>query len=112
MGRVHENQLIVASRQLDMLFEHADLVFAVLIEANLTDPKNVGAFEELGDKSQNIAGELEIFGFLGVDAQPAKVWQTELCGSARFVFGQLAKVIKETVSGTAIESCPEGRFAN
>src|SRR5262249_51195865 len=53
----------------------------------------------------------DVFGFLGVDAQPAIVADAKLSGAFRLNFGQMVKVITEAVSRATIEAGPEGRVA-
>ena len=66
----------------------------------------------MGDNGDDLFGKFHLFSFLGVDAQPGEMRQTEFGSAFRLVLGELAKVIVKAVDGTAVEPGPEGRFAN
>src|SRR5262249_25499346 len=65
-----------------------------------------------GNQGDDFPGELHVLGFLGVDAQPGEMRQTEFGGALRFVIGELAEVIVEAFRPAAIVARPKGGFAD
>ena len=84
----------------------------VLVEADLADAEHVGLVEELGDDGDDFARQLDVLGFLGVDAQPGVMADAELGGPLRLDLGEMAEVIAKALGGAAIEPGPEGRLAD
>ncbi len=84
----------------------------VLVQADLADAEHVGPIEELGDHGDHLAGQLDVLGLLGVDAQPGVMADAELGGPFRLDLGQVAEVVAEAVDGAAVEAGPEGRLAD
>ncbi len=112
VGGVDEDQLVVASGEIDVLFEDLELVAGVFVETDFADAEDVGAVEELRNQGEDIVGEFEVFRFFRVDAEPAEVGEAEFGGAFRFVVGELGKVIEETVGGFPVVTGPESGFAN
>jgi len=109
---VNEDELVVFGGEVDVFLENFDFVATVFVKADFADAENVGAVEKFGNDGEYVVGELEIFRFLGVDAEPGKVGQAEFGGAFGFVLRELTKVIVKTVGGTAVESSPKSWFAN
>jgi hypothetical protein len=111
MGGVDEDGLIVFLGEFEVFLEDHELVFGVFVETNFADAEDGGFVDELGDEGHDFAGEDGVFGFLGVDAEPAEVLDAEFGGAGGFVFGQLAIVVKKPLGRGAVEAGPEGGFA-
>ena len=75
-------------------------------------PRTFGPVEKFRDQRDDFLGELHVLGFLGIDAEPAEMFQAELGRALRLVLGELAKIIVKAVGGTAVKAGPERRFAN
>ena len=64
------------------------------------------------DAGEHRAGELEVLGFLGVDAEPAEMRQAVFRCPLWFVLRNLAEVVVKTLRGTAVKAGPESRFSD
>src|SRR5581483_7498043 len=106
-----EDQLGMSRRQIHVLLEHCHFVAAVLVQPDFADAEHSWTFQKLRDKGQYVVGQFEVFRFLGVDAKPAEMRQPELRRALGLMLGQLTEVVVKSVSGTAVEAGPEGRFA-
>ena len=112
MGGVDEDELVVIGGEADVVFEDGELVAGVSVEADLADAEDVGAGEEGGDEGEDFAGEDEVVGFLGVDAEPGEVGEMVACGAAWLVVCELAEVVVEALGAGAVEAGPEGGLAD
>ena len=97
--------------ELDVLLEDFGFVGGVFVEADFADAEDGGAGEEFGDFGEDFAGLAEVFGFLGVEADPGVVLDGELGGAFGFGFGELAEVVEEA-GGGAVVAGPEGGFGD
>ena len=66
-----ENQLVVAGRKVDVLFENCHLVSRIPIQADLADAEHVWLVQKFRNNGKDLASQRQILRFLGVDAQPA-----------------------------------------
>ena len=107
-----EDELIVFYRELDVLLEDLELVARVAIEADLADAENVGLSQKFRDHREDIRREGEVFGFLGVDAQPGEMREEKFRGAGRLVLGDLAEIIAKTVNRAAIKAGPKRGFTD
>ena len=112
MRCVHEDQLVVFFGQSDLFFENDELILRVLVQPDFTDPENIVLLEELRNQRHDLASKAWIIGFFRVNAEPAEVLNPKLGGSARFVLGELPKIVVETLSTGAIKTCPECGFGH
>ena len=110
--RVDEDQFVGADGQIDVFLEDGGLVARVLVEADFADAEDVGLVEEFGDEGDHFARQGDVFGLLGVDAEPAVVADAEQGGAFRLDFGEVAEVVAEALGGAAVEPGPEGRLAD
>ena len=81
--------------KLHMLLEDFGLVGGVFVEADFADAQDRGAAEESGDFGEDFAGFAEVFGLLGIQADPAVMLDAELCGTLRLGLGKLAVIVDE-----------------
>ena len=95
-----------------MHFEHLYLVTRIFVQPDFANPKHSLSFEKFRDERDDIAREFDIFGLLGVDAEPAIVRKAELGCALGLVFGQLAEVVVKPVRGTSIKARPECRLTD
>src|SRR4051794_28297365 len=98
--------------EIDVFLQNGDFVARIFVETNFADAEDVGAFEERRYQMENVVGERDVFGFFGIDAKPRVMLQAEFGGAFRFVFGELAKIIIETIGAAAVEAGPKRRFAD
>ena len=75
-------------------------------------PRTLGRSRNFGNQRDDFLGELHVLGFLGIDAEPAEMFQAELRGALRLVLGELAEIIVKAVGGTAVKARPKRRFAD
>ena len=75
-----QDHLVVIGGELEVGFEDLELVAAVLVQADLADPEDALALEELGDDVEDLAGEDGILGLLRIDAEPGVVGDAVLGG--------------------------------
>jgi len=94
-----------------MLFEDGEFVFSIFIEADFTDTENIRFVDEFRDDLHYFSSESGVFGFFGVDAEPAVVVDAVFGGALWFVFCELAIVVEESLRGGAVISSPERGFA-
>ena len=64
MRRMHEDQLPMPHRQLDVLLQDAHLVSRVFVQPDLADPEHVRAREKLRDHGQDLARQTQVFRLL------------------------------------------------
>lgn len=112
VGGVDEDGLVVLGGEVDVFFEDGDFVAGVFVEADFADAEDVGVGEEGGDEFEDFAGEVEVFGFLGVDAEPGEVLDAVLGGAFGFDVEEVAEVVVEAGGGGAVEAGPEGGLGN
>ena len=110
MRRVDQHEFAGFQGEVVLLFKNGRLVERVLVEADLADPEHVRLVEKLGDEGNHFAGERNVFGFLGVDAEPGEVLNARPTGALGFEIGQLPEVVAKRFGAAAIEPGPEGRF--
>ena len=110
--RMDENQLVVLHREVDVLLKDVEFIARIAVQADFADTEDVGFREELGDHRKHIGGEGEIFGFLGVDAEPGKMRQEKLRGARGLILRELAKIVTKAINRAAIVASPEGGFAD
>ena len=108
---VDEDGKVEFFSKFDVFLEDGELVFGVLVEADFTDAEDVGLVDEVRDEGHHFAGEDGVLGFLGIDAEPAKMLDAKFCSTGWFVFGELTVVVIESLGGRAVETGPESRFA-
>lgn len=111
VGGVDEDGLVELFGDFEVFLEDLEFVFGVFVEADFADAEDVWLVDEVGDEGHDLTGEDGVFGFLGVDAEPAEVLDAELGGAGGLVLGELAVVVEEALGGGAIEAGPEGGFA-
>ena len=87
VGRVDEDELVVTGGDVDLFLEDGDLVAGVLVEADLANAQDAGVVQEGGDQLDDVAGEGDVFGLLGVDAEPGVVVDSVSGGSFRLDVG-------------------------
>ena len=112
MRCVDEDLLIVFNGQINMFEKNGRFVARVLVQANFADTQHVGTIQELRNYLEYLAGQVHVFGFFGVDAEPCEVLDAVLRGSLGFELGQLTKIIVETFDTAAIESGPKRGLAD
>ena len=95
---MHENQLVVLHREVDVLLEDVEFIARIAVQADFADAEDVGFREELGDHRKHIGGEGEVFGFLGVDAEPGKMREQKFRGARGLILRKLAKIVTEAVN--------------
>ena len=100
------------SGQRELFLEDRQFVSAVLVQADLADAQDIGLVEKLGDDGDDLACEGGIFGFLGVDADPAEVLDAVFGGPAWLLLGEVPEVIVEPAGRTAIKPRPERRLGD
>ena len=96
--RMHENQLVVLHREVDVLLEDVEFIARIAVQTDFADAEDVRLREELGDHREHIGSESEVFGFLGVDAEPGKMRQEKFRGARRLILRELAKIVTEAVN--------------
>ena len=69
-------------------------------------PSTFGLVEKLGDHGDDLARQLDVLGFLGVDAQPGVVLDAELRGPLRLDLGEVAEVIAKALGASRDRSRP------
>jgi hypothetical protein len=109
---MHEDELIVSSGEIDVLFQHLQLVAGVFVQPDFADAEHIGAIEKLRDQGDHVLRQLYVLRFLRIDAQPGEMREKELGGALRLVIRELAKVIVKTLRPAAVVSGPKGRLAN
>ena len=112
VGRVHQDQLPVPGRQLEVLQEDRGLVSRVLVQADLADAQDAGLVQELGNHRDHLPRQSHVLGFLGVDAKPAPVLDAVGGRSLSLELRQLAKIIAEPLRAGAVETRPERGLAH
>ncbi|TXT35189.1 MAG: hypothetical protein FD138_1469 [Planctomycetota bacterium] len=95
-----------------MLLEDDRLVLRVLVEPDLADAEHSRLVDELRDHLDDFTREFDVFGFLGVDAEPSVVLDAGPTGALRLEFGELPEVVAEAVHTATIEAGPERRLAD
>ena len=95
---MHENQLVVLHREVDVLLEDVEFIARIAVQTDFADAEDVRLREELGDHREHIGSESEVFGFLGVDAEPGKMRQEKFRGARRLILRELAKIVTEAVN--------------
>src|SRR5262249_49245263 len=105
---VDEDQLVGAGGEGEVLLEDDGLVAGGLVEADLADTPDIWLVEVVGDDGDDLAGEADVLGLLGVDAQPAEVADAELGGAFGLDLGEVAEVVAEAQGAASIEAGPEG----
>lgn len=110
--RVDQNLLVEFDGKIEMLHENRGFVAGVFVEPDLTDSEHPRSVEELGDHGDDFPRQGDIFRFLGVNAEPSVVLNTELGRPLRFELSQLAEIIAKTLDAPSIEAGPERRFAH
>ena len=96
VGGVNQNLLVVFQRQLDMFLENDRLVSRVLVQSDFANSQHVGAIQKIGNQIEDFTRELDVVGFLGIDAQPCVMPDSILGSTFRFGFGQLPKIVPKT----------------
>ena len=110
---VWKSSLLVALQaQVDQLQQRGHFVARVLVQPDLADAQHVGPVEELGQHGDHLAGEGDVLGLLGVDAQPGVVADAVVGRALRLPLGELAEVVAEAVGAAAVVAHPEGRLAD
>ncbi len=109
---MNQDLLIELDRKLKVFLEHGGFVGRVLVKSNLSDSENVVTVQELRDHGHDFAGKLDVFGLLGVDAQPGEVSDSKLCRPSGFDFGELTEVIPKAIDGATIKASPKCGFAH
>ena len=99
MRGVNQNHLIMPCREVHVHFQHLHFVARILVQPDFTDAEHVGLVEEFWDQGDDIRGQRDVLGLLGVDAQPCEMRQAKFRGPLRLVLGQLAEVIVKTIGG-------------
>src|SRR5262245_32401642 len=95
-----------------MLLKNGGLVPGVLVEADFADAEDVGPVEVFRNDRDDLTRQADVFGLLGVDAQPGVVADAELGGAFRLDLGEVAEIVAEALGRAAIEPRPEGRLAD
>lgn len=112
MRGVDQDELLMLQGQIDLPFQNGDFVAAVFVESDFANAKDIGFLEEFRNQGNDIAGNGQIFGFFGVDAEPTVVREMKFFRPFWFMLGQLGKIIVKTLRGSPIKSGPECRFTN
>ena len=86
-----------------------DLVARVLVQPDLADAEHARVVEQRGDELDHLARQLDVLGFLGVDAEPAVVVDAVLRGALRLEVGELLEVGREGL-GRPVVARPERRL--
>jgi hypothetical protein len=110
MRSVDEYRKIVVESDLHMFLENLQLRAGVFVQADFSDSKHIVFLDEIGNQRHHFAGEYRIVRLLGVDAEPAKVLDTESGGSLGFVFRELAEIVVKSIRRGAVVTRPERRF--
>ena len=98
--------------QLDQSRERGHFVLRALVQADFADAQHVGLVEKLGQQGDHLAGEGDVFGLLGVDADPGVVANAVVGRAFRLPLGELPEVVVEAVRAAAVVAHPEGRLAD
>jgi len=112
MRRVDENELMVPGGEVRVHFEDLEFVPRVLVEPDFADAQDVRTVEELRNQGDDVFGQLDVLGFLGIDAEPGKMGEAEPGGALRLVFGELPEIVLKPGRRPAVEARPERRLAN
>ena len=110
MGRMDQDQLIVATGDLDLLLENHELVARILVQPDLSDAEHIRAVEKLGDQRHHLPSKAGVLRLFGVDAEPAIVRDSIAGSPLRLGIGQLAEVVEESSRRGTVEPGPEGRL--
>jgi len=94
---VHEDQLVVLHRQLDVLLQHLELIEGVAIQPDFADPEHVLLVEKIRDHLENIVRERQILRLLGVQAKPTEMREEEFGRAGRFIHRQLTEIIAKAI---------------
>src|SRR5689334_21737964 len=94
-------------RKVNVLFQNLEFIATVFVQPDFANAEDVWAIEELWDDRKDIVRQFNIFRFFGIDAEPTKMLESKFRGPSWFVFGQLRKIVAESIDRTAVEASPE-----
>jgi len=92
MRRVNKNQLVVFRCKLNLHFPKRAIRFLEFLFKPISPmPRTFVRSRNFGIKAMTSSASFTSLGFLGIDAQPAKMFDAEFRRAFRFVFGPIAK---------------------
>jgi hypothetical protein len=112
VGGMHQDQLAMLRRQVDVFEEDGRLVLRVLVQADLADPQDAGVIEELGDHLDDLARQPDVLGLLRVDAEPGMMRDLVEPRAVPLELDELAEVVAEPLGPRTVEPRPERRLAH
>ena len=112
MWRVNQDQLIVLSRDFNLLLKRGDFISRIFIQTNFANTQNAGMIQQRRNQFDHFAREFDILRFFGVDAKPTIVINTIPGSTFGFDIQQVPEIIAETGGAGSVESSPESRLAD
>ena len=81
-----------------------------LMKSGFTDSQTSRLRQEIGDVFQDLAGQYGVFGFFGIDGNPAEMTDPILCRPRRFELADLTKIIDKRLGVASVEASPKRGF--
>src|SRR5579872_223322 len=106
--RVDMDQLAVRERDLHVVAKRRHLVPSYAVHTDLADAEHGWPLQKLRYASEHLRCHSAVVTLLRVHADPREVTDTILGGPLRLEFGELPKIVLESIRGGAVPACPEG----